>query len=102
MTRSLTRGFQFMAVLGLAASLGLASSAYALFPPPFYYPPVVPKVVPAPPAPPPPVIDIPPPPSPPCHGPMPHVTTTPEPATMVSALVGASMLGGYVLRRRRK
>lgn len=93
-----------MAVLGLAASLGLAGSAFALFPPPFYYPPVVPHNVPTPPIPPPPTPNIPPPPDTCCCHVPPNVNvhTTPEPATMISVLVGGSMLGGYALRRRKK
>ena len=104
MPRSFTRGFRYMAVLGLVASLSLAGSAYALFPPPFYYPPVQPHNVPAPPVPPPPAIDIPPPPSMPCGCVPPNVVpkTTPEPATMISLIVGASIAGGYALRRRQK
>jgi MYXO-CTERM domain-containing protein len=104
MPRFFSRGFQYTAVLGVAASLCLANSAFALFPPPFFYPTGVSAgnvPPPPPPPPPPPTNDVPPPPPPPCHGPMPNAST-PEPATMISGLLGVTMLGGYALRRRRK
>jgi PEP-CTERM motif-containing protein len=98
-----------MAALGLVAGLCLSGSAYALFPPPFYFPPVTNNGNPdpeLPPPPPPPVIDLPPPPTEPepcgCPCPPVHTHATPEPTTIVSGLVGMTMLGGYVLRRKRQ
>jgi hypothetical protein len=35
----------------------------------------------------------------PCHGG--GITSTPEPATVISGLLGASLLGGYIVRRRK-
>jgi hypothetical protein len=66
-------------------------------PPVLVVPPTVPPVIPpiVPPVPPvPPVIDVPPLPPPP--------TGTPEPATIVSTIIGLGAVGGYALRRRQK
>lgn len=84
--------------------LGLAAApAYALFPPPFFYPPgnieggpdpdpIVPL--------PPPTID--PPTDPPCECVCPpgRPNNVPEPATLVSGLMGAAALAGVAWRRR--
>jgi len=106
MQLALFRGFRRTVALGLAAALGLCASAFAMFPPPFYNPPPVrvngdpePEI----PSTPPPVTQAPPPVDPPCHcdctG---HTQSTPEPTTIVSGLLGATMVAGYALRRRKK
>lgn len=98
------RGFRRTAALGLVAALGLSANAYALFPPPFYNPPPVKQQgdpEPEPPDMPPPPNDTPP--DTPCE--CQHCTTTnntPEPTTIVSAVLGASVIGGMALRRRKK
>src|SRR5260221_6468753 len=101
MSRMLTREFLRVAALGLVASLCLAGSAHALFPPPYFYPTGGVVGVPDPPPPPP----VPPPETPPpceccCCTPPTHASSTPEPTTMISALVGPALLGGYAKRRR--
>lgn len=100
------RGFRRTAALGLAAALMLSAPALAMFPPPFYNPPPVrvngdpePEI---PNTPPPPTTDVPPPPDTPCTCDCVHTHSTPEPTTIVSALLGASVLAGYALRRRAK
>src|SRR5262245_59116675 len=97
------RGLRRTAALGLAAALMLSAPALAMFPPPFYNPPPVrvngdpePQI---PDLPPPPTNDSPPPPCTPCE--CTHTNSTPEPTTIVSALLGATVLGGYALRRKK-
>jgi hypothetical protein len=91
-------------VAAMLVTLGAAGSAHALFPPPFFYP-TEPAGEPTPPDPPcvpdpftPPPCGNPCPP-PPCGGGT-GVATTPEPATMISGVIGLSMLAGFALRRR--
>jgi hypothetical protein len=70
-------------------------------PPPPPPPPPVPPPAPAPPPPPPPA-PPPPPPPPPGPPPPPPPNNSPEPATLISGLVGLGVAGLYALRRRRK
>jgi MYXO-CTERM domain-containing protein len=88
-------------VAAMVVTLGVASSAQALFPPPFYYPtePAGEVTPPDPPCVPPPPCGSPCPP-PPCGGGT-GVATTPEPATMISGVIGLSVLAGFALRRRQ-
>lgn len=104
MKRTIYRAFGLAAVLSTLA-LGLtAAPAYALFPPPFFYPPggieggpdpdpIIPL--------PPPTVD--PPTDPPCQCVYPpgRPNNVPEPATVVSGLMGAAALAGVAWRRRR-
>jgi hypothetical protein len=87
--------------VAVVLTLSVAGPAHALFPPPFFFPPVVDQGIPDPPTPP----DLPPDPSQPppcdCNCP-PHIASTPEPATLISGLVGLTMFGGYALRRRNR
>ncbi len=94
-----------LGVIGVATlSLGMSGSANALFPPPFYYPPTTTtgEVVP----PDPPTIPDPQTPPPcecccPCGGGT-GVATTPEPATMISGMIGLSMAAIVAIRRRKQ
>lgn len=108
MIRSSSR-FTRWAALAMLAAVGVASSAHALFPPPFYYPPVI---ITGDPDPEPPTPDLPPdpftpPPDVPCTPP-PHdcdcttVRNTPEPTTMISGILGASLLGVVAWRRKNR
>lgn len=99
------RRFGIGTLAAIVLSFGVAGYAHALFPPPFFYPPTGVAGQPDPPEPPP-VSDpgTPPPcecpcPPPPCGGGT-GVATTPEPATMISGVIGLSMLAGFALRRR--
>ena len=99
-------------LVSFGLALLAAPQAQAFFPPP----PTGVAGGEVPPVPPPPPPNIPDPPSdpftpppneppatpPPCSCACISVHTTPEPATLVSGLVGLSLLGGYVVRRRLK
>jgi hypothetical protein len=96
--RSGRRSLLWAGVLGLAPLLLWPAAVSAIFPP-VYHPPAPP-----PPTAPPPVINPPVqgggnPDPPPVVQPPPH--QTPEPATLVTGLVGL-LCGGYVLRRKKK
>jgi hypothetical protein len=102
---SLSRGFRRTATLALATALSLGAPALAMFPPPFYNPPPVrvngdpsPEI----PVLPPPSTNVPPPPDPCSCGCPTHTQSTPEPTTIISSLLGATMLAGYALRRSKK
>src|SRR5262245_3642585 len=73
-------------------------------PPPVFVPPTIPAPPPViPPAPPPPF--LPPASPPPVVVPQeipPRPQVVPEPTTIVSSVIGLSVLGGYMLRRRKK
>jgi hypothetical protein len=89
-----------MALLVAMLVLGLSAPCSAFFPPDVVPGPPQPKVIPPPPC------DqfkhhTPPPPPQCCNCCVPpHVHTTPEPFTLVSSLVGLTILGGYGLHRR--
>lgn len=96
MNRRAARAFA-LGVLAIALS---AAPASALIPVPFFPPTGNTTGDPDPPEPPEEPIDCEPP--PPSDCPPGDVNATPEPGTIVSALVGASLLGGYVMRRNRR
>jgi hypothetical protein len=100
-----SRWFLGSAILGTALGLAFAGECRAFFPPPATG---VSSGEVTPPAPPP--VPLPPPDPfvPPVHTPPtvpptqpPAVHRTPEPATLISAFVGLSVLGGYMLRKRK-
>ncbi len=106
----MTQMQRFGCAMTAIVALLSAASAQAFFPPPV---PVGVSGGEIPPNPPPPTPTVPtlppdvfkPPPSspPPIEKPPPVITHhTPEPATMISALVGVAIFGGYALRRRMK
>ena len=110
MFRSSSRRFVRWTAAAVLLGLTAASSAQALFPPPFYYPPVV---ITGDPDPEPPTPDLPPdpftpPPETPCSPCSPcscdctTVRNTPEPATLVSGIVGLSLIGAAAWRRRNR
>jgi len=102
MDRRSTSHWLRLPLLVTLLSLGASTQALAFFPPD---PVPVPHVIVNPPLPPtdpfvkPPGPAITPPPTT-CGCTCPHVHTTPEPVTLVSSLIGLSMLGAYGLRRR--
>ncbi len=90
------------ATIGIAVALIGAPAAQAFFPPPTptgvssgEIPPTIPPVPP---------ITFPPVTPPPTEPPVtpPVVKSTPEPTTLISALAGLTLLGGYAIRRRIK
>jgi hypothetical protein len=113
MIRHSTKRWPRMALISAVLLLGSTMQARAFFPPdpvPVPHIIVIPDVPPGPPAPPPGCV-----PPPPCDpftphhnvvphmcgcNPGPHINRTPEPVTIVSSLIGLSIMGGIGLRRR--
>ena len=94
--------FGLTATIGIVVAIIVASGAQAFFPPPTPTGVSSGEVTPPPPDP------FKPPPSPPptccpcdCSPPV-HTQRTPEPATLITALAGITILGGYAARRARK
>src|SRR5262245_41213963 len=106
MTAAQSKRIISAALLVIAFGLFATTEAKGFFPPPptgvsgGEVPPAPPPVIPLPP--PDPFVPPPPPVVPPAPARPPVARQTPEPATVVSGLIGLSVFGGYILRRRCK